>query len=343
MTDIVKNLYKIPKKDKGLNVPHIFVPQEGHTQQADLLFLPEDPDHGFKYALVVVDASSGITQAEPLKTKDANDVLRAFKKIYKKGILKLPQKIEFDSGSEFKASVAKYFIDNNVRIRVGKPNRHRMQALAERRNQTIATNLFMRMTAQELITGEPSKEWVEDIPAIIKDINKRAKERKPRKVYETPVCEGDSCNMLSVGDKVRVALDEPINAVTEKRLHGHFRSTDIRWNPNERVIRQLVLRDNQPPMYLLDGNSGKYNVELIGYTKNQLQVIDPNEKMPDPSVIRGKPTYYRAEKILGKKNIGGKMHYLIKWKGFPITQATYEPRDQLMIDIPDMINAYDND
>jgi hypothetical protein len=35
-------------------------------------------------------------------------------------------------------------------------------------------------------------------------------------------CSGDSCTLLDVGTKVRVALDEPENLITGKVLHGKF-------------------------------------------------------------------------------------------------------------------------
>lgn len=34
---------------------------------------------------------------------------------------------------------------------------------------------------------------------------------------------------------------------------------------------------------------------------------------------------FEVEEILGKKRKGGVMHYLIKWKGYTIEEATWEP------------------
>lgn len=41
------NLIKVPKKDKGKNMPHIDDFIKNATQQADILFLPNDD--GYKY------------------------------------------------------------------------------------------------------------------------------------------------------------------------------------------------------------------------------------------------------------------------------------------------------
>ena len=77
---LLDELYKIPKKDKGLNIPHFNVLNPNLVHQADLLFMPND--QGFKYILVVADANNSITDAEPLRNKSSYHVRDAFDKIY---------------------------------------------------------------------------------------------------------------------------------------------------------------------------------------------------------------------------------------------------------------------
>ena len=81
-TTLLKALYEVPKKDKRLNMPHFQQIEAGITQQADLLYLPNDD--GYKYALVVIDNGSRNVDAEPLKNRDAKSILAAFKSIYKR-------------------------------------------------------------------------------------------------------------------------------------------------------------------------------------------------------------------------------------------------------------------
>ena len=101
-------------------------------------------DNGYKYLLVVVDIGSRLTDVESLKEKSASEVKKAFEKIYERDIIKIPHVIEVDSGSEFKGEVKKYFEDNDVRIKVAKPGRHRQIGLVERRNQIIGKLLFKK-------------------------------------------------------------------------------------------------------------------------------------------------------------------------------------------------------
>jgi hypothetical protein len=341
---LLSNLYLVPKKDKGKNVSH-FQPVKPNTfHQMDLLFLPDD--NGFRYALVVTDVGNRITDAEPLKTKNPNEVLEAVKKIYSRDILKEPKRIQVDSGSEFKGPFAKYFEDKHIGIKVAKPQRHRQQGIVERRNGLIASALFKRMSASELLTGEVAKEWVQDLPKVIKSMNKHTiskKSDKPKKESLLPSCEGKACKLLPIGTKVRVALDVPQDVASGQRLHGEFRATDIRWNSAERIVKDVILAPNQPPLYLLDGPD-KYGIDNeVAYTKNQLQVIPKDEEAPSGKLVYNvnNREQFTAEKIVGKKKIRNKIYYHIKWLGFPSDENTWEPLSTLKDQIPDMIRQYE--
>ena len=84
------NLYKKPQSEKKI-MPRFYNFVENDEHQADLLTMPND--QGYKYILVVVDIATNKTDAEPLKDKNANNVLNGIKKIYQRGILKKPKKL----------------------------------------------------------------------------------------------------------------------------------------------------------------------------------------------------------------------------------------------------------
>ena len=87
---------------------NITTPNEVH--QADLLFLPHDRlPRGrkiFKYALTVVDIASHYKEAEPLTSKNSNEIAKAFSNIYKRGPLKWPNLLQVDPGREFMGDVS---------------------------------------------------------------------------------------------------------------------------------------------------------------------------------------------------------------------------------------------
>ena len=56
-------------------------------------------NNGYKYILTVIDVLSKYTRVEPDKTKSAENLVKAFEKICKKG--RQPEKLYTDKGTEF--------------------------------------------------------------------------------------------------------------------------------------------------------------------------------------------------------------------------------------------------
>ena len=71
--------------------PKFDVATPNFVHQADFLFLPHDKlPRGkkiYKYALTVVDVASRYKEAEPLTSKDSNEVAKAFQSIYRRSPL----------------------------------------------------------------------------------------------------------------------------------------------------------------------------------------------------------------------------------------------------------------
>lgn len=263
---IAEQLLKKPIKETKEETPHIQVQGANIVHQADILYLPSD--RGFKYALVVVDLGSRLTDAIPLRNHSAVAVRNAFKKVYEEhNILKMPKRMEVDPGAEFKGVTKTYLTDNGVVIRYGKAGRSRQQALAERRNQTIGDEIFKRQIEREIKTDKVNKQWIKDLPEIIEDLNERYEVTKFKPLSNEPIITKRTKQLLMRGDRVRVLLDEP-HDYFGKKLHGRFRSADIRWSPMIYEIERVLLRPSYPPMYLVKG------LPHTPYTRGQLQVVE---------------------------------------------------------------------
>jgi hypothetical protein len=229
-SNIVTNLLKKPIKDKTTNTPHTTNETPNAIQQADLLYLTHDDN--YKYALVVVDIATSTMDAEALETRDSISVRNALIKIYKRKILKLPTILEVDSGSEFKDEFKTYFKDK-LKIHTKEVGRHRQQALVETFNHILGKLIGTYQLSQEVLNKETSRDWIHILPKLVKTINKHYV-KEPHiidAITEPPRASGDSRNILDVGTKVRVQLDNPIGYVEGDKLHGRFRASDIRWNP----------------------------------------------------------------------------------------------------------------
>ena len=95
-------------------------------------------------------------------------------------------------------------------------------------------------------------------------------------------CSGDSCDLLNVGDKVRIQLDLPEDYLSGKRLIGTFRATDIRWTKKPHTITDVIIKPGSPPLYIIDDDGS------TAYTKNQLQLVTDNETGPEEKSILAK-------------------------------------------------------
>lgn len=325
--DLLHKLQQIPRKDKGVNIPHTEVFEKNSSQQADLLSMPND--NGYKYILVVVDLATKAVDAEPLKRKTPDAVLQALKKIYSRKYLNIPKDfLGTDQGTEFKGVVKEYMNNHGVIMKYGKAGRHRQQAVVEAKNYLIGKVLNTRMLGQELLTNETSREWVEDLPRVIKAMNKHLTKPEPKGITPSPMCQGDSCNLLDKGTKVRIILDEPKD-IHGHRLHGKFRAGDLRYDRTIRTIEQIYIRPNQPPTYRVS------RIPNVAYTRNQLQLVSKKEKLPSHKLLRR----HFIERIIGREMIKGRIFYKVKWIGYK--DPTLEPRNILIKDVPQMIKEFE--
>jgi len=313
----LNQLYKKPKPETKIYMPTSQVFEKDIYYQADVLYMPEDK--GFKYILVCIDMYDGTIDAEPIKEVNYEHVLKGFKKIFRRNYLNFPVFITFDRGSEFnKTEVVEYFKRNDTNVKYALTGRHRQLANVERANQKIGEILFKRMASQELLTGEKSTEWVDDLKPLIQVLNDNKKKPLKQEIDEEPIVNKFSGKLLKIGQKVRLLLDYPINNTNNARLNGNFRSTDIRWTPKIYKITEIILKPGYPPMYLTNSNDN------VARTKNQLSKVRSNEEEPKAQYIRGNPEHYIVSKILNKKVENRKTYYLTKFKGYTDAQATWE-------------------
>jgi hypothetical protein len=145
------------------------------------------------------------------------------------------------------------------------------------------------MNAEELLTGEKAVSWVSELEPLREAFNKvYTKSKKEIELKEVDKYASPSTSeLLMEGTKVRVALDAPIDIYNRKKLHGKFRSSDIRWNPDIKEIKTVSLNPGNAPSYLVSDDTTENGYSRRAYTKNELQVVDEkNDQLPPKSVIR---------------------------------------------------------
>ena len=242
--------------------------------------------------------------------------------------------METDPGSEFKSEFAEHLKSKAIMLRHGKTGRHRQQSVVENRNYAIGYALNLRMVSIEEVTGQTSRDWVSFLPTVIEALNEQAEERyvKRKTREDGPYQSGKSNKTLEVGTRVRVILEEPVDNVTDAKLHGKFRAGDKRWDSRIRKVYQTIIRRDQPFMYLITKPNSD-TPESVAYTIEQLQEVRSDEREIDARKLNIPKNNqdFRVHSIVGKKKEKNKIFYRVRWIGFAEERDwTWEPRANLM-------------
>ena len=268
--------------------PKFDVATPNSVHQADVLFLPHDKlPRGrkiYKYALTVVDVASRYKQAEPLASKDSDEVAKAFQSIYRRSPLTWPQMLQVDPGREFMGGVTKEMEKHKTYIRRGRTEIHRDQAIVERFNRTLAERLFGHQYAVEMLLpeGKRSTEWVKRLPEVVNALNNEVtrltgkrpaaaiKEKsvvaKPSTPYSRPV---------GVNEKKLPPLINVIYLYQPGELEGGTkRATDPIWSLKVYQVVENRTKPNEPIVYYLSDGPKR------GFVREELLVVPPNTQLP---------------------------------------------------------------
>ena len=264
--------------------PKFDVATPNSVHQADLLFLPHDKIRrkAYKYALTIVDIASRYKEAEPLTSKDSNEVAKAFQAIYKRGPLTWPQMLQVDPGREFMGGVTKEMEKHKTYIRRGRTEIHRDQAIVERFNRTLAERLFGHQYAVEMLHAGRSTVWVKRLPDVVNALNNevtRLTGKKPSSAIKEK-------NIVS---KPSTPYSRPVG-VNEKKLPplinvrylyqpgelegGTKRATDPIWSLKVYQVVKNMTKPNEPVVYYLSDGPKR------GFVREELLVVPPNTQLP---------------------------------------------------------------
>ena len=266
--------------------PKFDVPTPNKVHQADLLFLPHDKvgRSTYKYALTVVDVASRFKEAQPLTSKNSDEVAKAFKTIYTRGPLKWPQILQVDPGREFMGAVTKEMENHKTSIRRGHPEIHRDQAIVERFNRTLAERLFGYQYAVEMRSpeGPRSTEWVKRLPSVVSALNNQVTRligMKPAAaIKEKAVVSQPATKYLRPVGKNEKKLP---SIVLVRYLYepgelegGTKRATDPIWSLKVFNLERSFTKPDQPVLYYLRDGPKR------GFVREELLVVPPDTTLP---------------------------------------------------------------
>ena len=268
--------------------PKFDVATPNSVHQADLLFLPHDKlprgKKNYKYALTVVDIASRYKEAEPLTSKNSDEVVKAFQSIYRRSPLTWPNMLQVDPGREFMGAVTKEMEKHKTYIRRGRTEIHRDQAIVERFNRTLAERLFGHQYAVEMLLpeGKRSTEWVKRLPDVVGALKnevtslidkKPAVAIKEKEVFSKPSTKYN--RPVGVNEKKLPPLINVRYLYQPGELEGGTkRATDPIWSLKVYQIVENKTKPNEPVVYYLSDGPKR------GFVREELLVVPPNTQLP---------------------------------------------------------------
>ena len=230
--------------------------------------------------MTVVDVASRYKEAEPLTSKDSDEVAKALQSIYRRSPLTWPQMLQVDPGREFMGGVTKEMEKHKTYIRRRHTEIHRDQAIVERFNGTFAERLVGHPYAVEMLLpeGKRSTEWVKRLPDVVSALNnevtsligknpavaikEKAVSSKPSTKYSRPV---------GLDEKKLPPLINVRYLYQPGELEGGTkRATDPIWSLNVYQVVENKTKPNEPVVYYLSD----------GPKREELLVVPPNTQLP---------------------------------------------------------------
>jgi transposase InsO family protein len=305
----------------------------------DLIDMQNFADRGFHYILTAIDPFSKKAYARALKNKEAKTVAASMNDMIKKDIKKVGL-IRSDNGSEFIAAEFKNMLaKHGIKQAFGLAGKPQSQSHVERFNGTLKRALKMAMrTSQSTDWPTLMKQIIEHYNNTVsrvtgKTANELDKEennteilKAKQKIHKSVTSKRGSANTvkLKVGDKVRVKMD-----TENKERSGEVWSKKLYTVVKLKIPRTAVTSVSYT--LALDGEPLKkmfYNNDLLGPITAVQNEINAPEK-------------WEVSKLIKPATLNKKPAYLVYWKGYKASEATIEPRDQLLQDCPKILEAFE--
>ena len=275
----------------------VIVPGIDAQFQADLVDVQNLSRYnkGYKYLLTCIYIFSKYTWVVPLKTKQGQELVKAFQTILSSG--RKPNKLQTDQGTEFLNRVFQKFLrENNIDFFT--VNSGLKASVVERFNRTFKNKMYKYFTAKNTLT------YIDVLPKLVKYYNNtyhRSIKMKPSqvtkaneaKVWETLYGNDVDKHVrykFQVGDRVRISK---VKRMFEKSYLPNF--TEEMFTIYKRFARQV-------PVYKLKDDAGEI-LDGTFYEAELQKVIKEDD-------------VYRVKKVLRKRKRKGVVEYFVKWKGY---------------------------
>ena len=306
------------------------VVKKPHKQVAmDLVDMSKHEMRGYKWLFNCIDLFSRFTYSIPMKSKNDNSALEAFKKIHKQ----IPdlKSVRSDNGSEYISTIFKdYLKDNNIKQVLSAAGKPSSNGAIERLNQTI------KWLVQKNIQMDLGFDWVKNLPKLVKNINttfhselgKTPQEVENNKEDVSYINEEHDKQMKKKKNNIAIQKFKKGDHVRIHQPSDKFKS--VNWSKDIYIIEKVFKPSNDYSVfeYKLVDTIGRYMNEDL------LLVNYPIMNQYD------QPKFFRISKLVKPVTKDNEPAYVVNWVGFR-GRPTIELRKNLMEDVPKMINLFE--
>ena len=294
----------------------------------DLVNMEKFQLRGYKYLFNAVDMSSRFIYSVAMKNKEKDESLKSFKKIYNKSKTKA---VRSDNGSEFTNEPFKDYLEKNgIKQIFGEAGKPQSNGMIERANATI------KELIQKSIEINRKFDWVKNLDKLIENINNsnhRITGFTPNEI-QTAFTNDDNVILDSAHDReLKIKKKNISKEVFEKgdlvRRHQPSDKTRQVWsNELYEIVRVYKPKKSYSVYeYKLEGLPDRFKEEEL-----QKIVGDPQNRIE-------KVQTFTVSKLIKPVIKDNKEYYEVQWKGY--REHTLEPRENLLEDVPKMVNQYE--
>jgi hypothetical protein len=256
--------------------------EEDCSFMMDILEIPTAA-FGYHLLLVVCDIASNEFDIEPMKSKHADTVLSAFKKMIARKHINLPKYYMItDQGNEFKGVFAKYLYDESIYHKQVPPGRHTQLANVDNLIGQLGRIIMGYLNRLEEKAGKTRRNWLPIIDTVREELNKIRKvdlpddlkkdrsqalvetveevevpiKKKGKPTGATKTVQQFKKSRYKEGQMVYVLLSEPEDIFGKKQAIKRFREGDKSISTQRHRIDQVVVMNGRGPTfrYILNGH-----------------------------------------------------------------------------------------
>jgi hypothetical protein len=291
--------------------------QQGDTDLADMSNVSKEND-GYKYLLIVIDVLSKKLYIEPLKTKNSEGMVNAFKLLLNRS----PhfRSLRSDAGTEytnqalqnlFKHKKINHFVTTNPETKAN---------LAERVIKTIKSKIYKYFSQNQThryidvlkdLVSSYNNTYHRSIKMPPVDAQKANEWQVWKNLYIDPLI-----NNKGTSKTRKKLLLKPGDVVRLSHLRNIFqRDYQEKWTGEHFYITEAIMRDGIP-VYKVKDYAGD---DITGtFYSAELQHIKPSDTQ-----------HYKIEKILARRTEKGKPQVLIKWLNWPTKYNSWLDKTQV--------------